>query len=175
MNKYSRDFGNPWCWQEKRALRLIRAEFRWSPKRMTTCLTIYLCLTELESNNSSKTPFYACNSTIAKMAGKSISTIKAYCNFLISLELLHKETRKKGKQNLANKWFLLKTPSPPVNNSYPTPNNNNCITSDKKKYPVLEEHSIENNLNRINNPNKIFESDGFQKLKKVAYSLKKKI
>ena len=125
---------------------------------MTTCLTIYLCLTELASNNNSADTFCAYNSTIAKMAGKSISTVKIYCNDLILFGLLSKEIRKKGKQNLANEWFLLKTPSPPDNNNYPTSNTSNSNTSDNNNCPVLEKHYKENNHCRINNPYKIFEN-----------------
>ena len=51
MNKYIRDIKDcPWCWQDKQALRLIRNKFRENPKRKTTCLAIYLCLTELDMN-----------------------------------------------------------------------------------------------------------------------------
>lgn len=174
MNKYLRDIDNcPWCWQDKEALRLIRSVFIKHSKRMTTCLTTYLCLTELASNNNSPDTFFAYNSTIAKMAGKSISTIKTYCNALISFGLLWKKAKKKGKQNLANEWFLLETPSTSDNNNYPTPDNNNSNTLDNYNYPVLEEHHKENHQYGITN-SLVFENEGLNKCREITCSLKHK-
>lgn len=161
----------PWCWQDKNALRLIRKLFFERPKRQTTCLTIYMCLTELASNNNSSDSFCACNATIAKMAGKSISTIKTYCNVLITLGLLYKKERKRGKQNLANEWFLLETPNIPDNNNYPTPDTNNSNVSGNYNSPVLEDNLKENNLIDITNP-LVFESEGHKKCREIAQSLK---
>jgi len=160
-----------WCWQDKNALRLIRKLFVEHLKRQTTCLTIYMCLTELASNNSSSNSFCAYNAIIAKMAGKSVSTIKTYCDVLIKLGLLSKETRKKGKQNLANKWFLLETPHPPDNNNYPTPDTNNSNISVGNNPPVLEDNLKENNLKDITNP-LVFESEGYKKFRERGQSLK---
>lgn len=138
-----------WCWQDKVALRLIRNEFKESNKRMGTCLTIYLSLTELHSNNNSADSFLACNKTIARMAGKSVSTIKNYCNQLISLGLLYKQARKRGRQNLANEWFLLESPYTSGNNKCPTPMTNSKHTLDENSSPVLEENHIRNSHSRI--------------------------
>ncbi len=176
MNIKIRDINNcSWCWQDKAALRLIREEFKESHKRMATCLVVYLCLAELHSNNNSADSFLACNKTIARMAGKSVSTIKNYCNHLISLGLLFKQARKNGKQNLANDWFLLETPNTPANNKYPTPTTNSSDSPGNNNCPVLEENQFRNNQSSITSYdffNKL-ESDGYKKLKEVAYNLKK--
>lgn len=160
-----------WCWQDKDALRLIRKLFLEHPKRQTTCLAIYMCLTELASNNNSYDSFAACNATIAKMAGKSVSTIKTYCDILITLGLLGKKARKKGKQNLANEWFLLETPNYPDNNNYPTSDTNNSNISVSNNSPVLEDNPKENNLKGINNP-LVFENEGLKKCREITRSLK---
>jgi len=177
MNIRIRSINNcSWCWQDKAALKLIRDEFKESHKRMATCLTIYLCLAELHSNNNSADSFLACNKTIARMAGKSVSTIKNYCNHLISLRLLSKQARKEGKQNLANDWFLLETPDTPANNKYPTPTINNKEGSDNNNCPVLEENQFRNNQSNITSDdfNNKFESLGYRKLREKVNSLKTK-
>jgi hypothetical protein len=127
-----------WCWQEKRITRYIRENLL--GKRLTTALAIYQVLTELASNQNTE-EFYAYYSQIAKLSGKSTSTIKIYCKEFIKLEILSKENRRvDDKTNLSNKWSLL---TPSVNNNYQTSLNNVYSTLVKEDYQQLEENELE--------------------------------
>jgi hypothetical protein len=134
-------------------MKIIREYY--STKKRTTAIAIYQSLTELSSNQG-KDSFSAYNSQIAEYSGKSVSTVKNYCNKFIWLGILKKKLRKHGKINLSSEWTLL---TPLVNNNYPTPTNDN-------NYTLVENNEllIEENIQEENNKKK----EGLRKLKEIA-------
>ena len=77
----------PFCWQEKQALRSIRARFEDSNKT-PYALAIYLALTELASDRQCET-FQGGIATIAKKAGTSYKTTLEYLRELEVLGVIH--------------------------------------------------------------------------------------
>ncbi len=150
-----------WCWQDKDMTEFIRNNFK--GQKLTTALAIYQTLTELASNNSSD-EFTAYYSQIAKLTGKSISTVKIYCRRFVELRILDKKNRKvDGKTNLSNEWSLL---TPSVSNNYQTSVKDDYPTSDKNGYQLLEENELEkDNKNEVKN---LSETESYKKLKEKA-------
>ncbi len=146
---------------------LIRDSFK--GQKLTTALAIYQTLTELASNNSSSGEFTAYYSQIAKLTGKSISTVKIYCRRFIELRVLGKKNRKvDDKTNLSNEWSLL---TPSVSNNYQTSTKDNYPTSDKNDYQLIEENELEkDNKNGVINLSK---SESYMKLKEKAEQFRK--
>lgn len=157
-----------WGWYDKDIIDFLRENF--SGQRLTTALATYLSLTELASNNGSD-EFTAYYSQIAKLAGKSVSTVKSYCSQFIKLGILAKENRKADeKTNLSNKWSLL---TPSVNNNYQTLSNNHHSSSVKNGYQQLEENELEkDNQNEVRNVEEILASPAYQKLSEQVKRLK---
>lgn len=154
-----------WGWYDKDITDSLRANF--SGQRLTTALATYLSLTELASNNGSD-EFTAYYSQIAKLAGKSVSTVKSYCSQFIKLCILEKKNRKvDNKTNLSNKWSLL---TPSVNNNYPTSVNNSHPTSVNNGYRQLEENELEKEDK--NSVKDVLKTKSYQDLEKVVARLR---
>jgi len=155
-----------WCWQDKDILDLIRENF--NGQRLTTALALYISLTELGSNASSD-QFPAYYVQLANLVGKSLSTVRNYCNEFVKLGILAKENRKLDeKTNLANQWSLL---TPSVNNNYQTSTNNTYTTSVKDDYQQLEENELEKD--NKNGVSKFSETEAYKKLKEKAEQLRR--
>lgn len=154
-----------WGWYDKDITDFLRENI--SGQRLTTALATYLSLTELASNNGSD-EFTAYYSQIAKLAGKSVSTVKSYCSLFIKLGILVKENRKADeKTNLSNKWSLL---TPSVNNNYQTLSNNLHPSSVENDYQQLEENELEKD-----NPNgvkKFSETPAYKNLRDQVSKLR---
>lgn len=155
-----------WCWQDKDILDFIRENF--NGQRLTTALALYISLAELASNASSD-QFPAYYVQLASLAGKSLSTVRNYCNEFVKLGILAKENRKLDeKTNLANHWSLL---TPSVNNDYQTSISNIYTTSVKDDYQQLEENELEkDNKNSVKN---FKETEGYKKLRERVNQLRR--
>lgn len=94
-----------WCWQDKRIMRMLRN--RYPKKRIATAITVYQTMTELASNRS-ENYVRARYSTIARMTGKSKSTVRRYLMEFISLGIIARiQNRKNETQSFANTWVLV--------------------------------------------------------------------
>jgi len=155
-----------WCWQDKQVMRLIRENYK--SKRLTTSVAIYQSLTELASNTGSDS-FNAYLSQIARLAGKSTSTIKKYTKELVGLGVLKIENRKlEDRINLPNRWILL---THSVSNSKPTSDSHNSLNSISNNKPRREENVFE--INKLER--KYMESDGYKKAVNVRNLIGNKI
>ena len=103
----------PFSWQEKKTMKLIRANFL--GKKCSSAIAVYCALTECASDEGRKARRHTAIFTvtlhiIAKKAGKSVSTVKRYTSDFRKLGLLEWKTSKKGKVNKPNLWMLFKCP-----------------------------------------------------------------
>lgn len=130
----------PFCWQEKKALRLIRTMYT-STKRTRTALTIYLALTELASNSGKNDKFMAYRSQIAELSATSPSTVDRYIVDFVQIGLLSKRNRRKKLINLSNCWYLNTSPS--IQDSNDTSDNNYDERSNNNNDDLIEESNKE--------------------------------
>lgn len=94
------------CYQEVPAVRAIQD--RWSGKKLTTALGVYLALTFVANDRRSREDFVASRAEVAAVAGVSRSTLDKYVSAFEELGLVEVERRKAGeKSNLPNAWTLL--------------------------------------------------------------------
>ena len=102
-----------WCWQEKAALRLLRAHYDGERlKQRSTALAVYLALTEAASNQYSQGHVEVIQMGIAEMTGTSRSTVKRYLSEFEDIGLIAVERRKLDTgTSLPNIYALLTPPS----------------------------------------------------------------
>jgi hypothetical protein len=108
----------PFCWQDVRALDLIRDHFEGRKRQSALC--VYVAMTECANEQRSDT-FTAARARIADKAGTTDRTVDEYAEELVTVGLLAVERRRpEGSKNLTNVWTLLAPPEP-VEGEAPSP------------------------------------------------------
>jgi hypothetical protein len=95
----------PFCWQEKTILRLIRQH---CDEGSRTCMTlsVYMALSEVASNQGEEGKATISRSTIAQMAGISVRSVSTVLKDLESIGVITVKRRREGNVNLSSSYYL---------------------------------------------------------------------
>jgi len=108
-NKQLRDTETcAWCWQDKKVFERIAEYYESKKECAATCTLVYIVLTKVASDQSSKAEAWVTVRVIAKLAFKSRSTVKKYLKDLVTMGLVGiKHNRSYGSKCFgANTWLL---------------------------------------------------------------------
>ena len=164
--------GVPFAWQDVRIMKILRENY--SGKKLTTAVAIYQSFTELasvagRSQGKHVSQFSAYIKTIAKMSGKSETTIRRYSKEFKKLRILSWERRKKGKMNLSNLWKLL---AYSCQNNDTTSSQNNDLNPFGQNNEREKEEDVRKFLNNKRRFKNFRDNDGFHSLKDILQKYK---
>jgi hypothetical protein len=96
----------PFCWQEKKILRLIRAHFDDSAIRIASAISLYVALTEAASNRSTDL-FTTTIGELASLSGLARPTVMKLLKEFERIEILQVERKMIDNLNLPSDYTLL--------------------------------------------------------------------